>query len=186
MPLRKRFKFIVNHPYLDQEIRRFQELITPDHTFEFGLKVINDQGGGQNEKTIQQNKALTQERAQSLDRLLDGADWGQVDYKVGSLETMAPLLQDGDVTCCHYRQEPVELRLAFYRANQRKQILKYRYCPYFPSDFGYRFHIGRDDLEKLESNYFKAKFHGRCQDCRFLKYSDVDQKPGFTLSKERI
>jgi organic radical activating enzyme len=178
LPLRKRFKFIVNHPYLDQEIRRFQELVSPDHTFEFGLKVINDQGGGQNEKTIQQSKAFTKERIQNLDRLLVGADWGQTNYKVGSVETMGPLLQDGDVTRCHYRQEPAELRLAFFRANQQKQILKYRYCPYFPSDFGYRFHIGRDDLEKLESNYFKGKFHDRCRDCRFLKYSRNDKKPG--------
>lgn len=183
LPLRKRFKFIVNHPYLDQEIRRFQELVGPDHTFEFGLKVINDQGGGQNEQIIQQSQALTKERLQGLDRLLAGADWGQINYKVGSVETMAPLLQDGYVTRCRFRQEPVELRLAFYRANQRKQILKYRYCPYFPSDFGYRFHIGRDDLEKLESNYFKSMFHDRCQDCRFLKYSLVGQKPGFLSTK---
>jgi organic radical activating enzyme len=175
-PLRKRFKFIINHPFLDEEIRRFQELVTPDHSFEFGLKVINDQGGGLNEATIRQSRAFTNERVHALDRLLTGAGWGKIKYKVGSLETMAPLLHDGDVAQCRYRDEPTELRFALYRADQGDQVLKYRYCPYFPSDFGHRFHIGRDDVEKLERNYFKGNFRDRCQDCRFLNYLHVSQE----------
>jgi organic radical activating enzyme len=177
LPVRKRLKFIVNHPYLDQEIRRFQELITPDSSFEFGLKVINDQGGGLNEATIRQSSNFTKERIQALDRLLTDGGWGKMNYQVGSLESMTPVLQSGDVAQCHYRQEPAELRFAFYRANQGKQILKYRYCPYFPADVGYRFHIGRDDPKKLGRNYFKGDFRDRCRDCRFLKYRRDDQKP---------
>jgi organic radical activating enzyme len=179
LPLRKRFKFIINHTTLEQEIGRFQELVTPDQTFEFGLKVINDQGDGLNEASIQESKVFTRERIEALDGLLAGAGWGKINYKVGSLETMAPLLEGSDVTRCHYRQEPTELRFALYRANQGDQVLKYRYCPYFPPDVGYRFHIGRDDPGKLERNYFKGNFRERCQDCRFLKYRPAEKPNGW-------
>ncbi len=173
MSVQKRFKFIINHESLVEEIQNFQDLVEPDRSFEFGLKVINDQGGGLNADIISKSKALTNERVQSLDRLLSDAGWGKISYKIGSAAIMASLLGDGDVTRCTYRQQPTELRFALYRADAHKQILKYRYCPYFPSDFGYRFHIGRDMLDKLERNYYRGNFRDRCQDCRFLQYVNV-------------
>lgn len=173
IPVRKKFKFILNHPELDQELEHFQKLVEPDKRFEFSLKVINDQGDGINEATIRQSQPLINERIQSLENQIKGAGWGKINYKVGTLHEMAPLLQDGDVNRCLYRQEPIELRLAFYRATKEKHILKYRYCPYFPANFGHRFHVGRDDLEKLERNYFKGNFREYCDGCRFLKYCRV-------------
>jgi hypothetical protein len=174
-PLRKRFKFIINHKSLEEEIALFQELITPDQSFEFGLKVINDQGDGINETTIQQTRSYTNKRVIALDEILIGGQWGSKSYKVGSVEQMAPLLENGDVTLCPYRSDPLELRFAFYRSNQKGQVLKYRYCPYFPSDFGYRFYIGRDNLDKFENNFYKGSFHNHCNKCRFLNYLPEDK-----------
>ena len=78
---------------------------------------------------------------------------------------MSALLSDGDVRRCRYRKEPIELRLALYKAD-RDIVLKYRYCPYFPPDVGYRFHIGRDDPRKLRRNYDKGDFRDHCSRCR--------------------
>jgi hypothetical protein len=140
------------------------------------LKVINDQGNGLNKSSIEQTKQLVNERIHSLEQLIAPADWAQVSRKEGSLEMMAPLLENGDVQRCPYRQRPIELRLAFYKTKDGNQVpgkpvLKYRYCPYFPVFVGYRFHIGRDDPQKLEQNYFKGNFRDFCSDCRFLKYA---------------
>lgn len=168
--LRKRFKFIINHEALEQEIALFQDLIDPDESFEIGFKVINDQGGGINKAAIQQTRSFTHDRVLALDGLIDGAQWGSRSYKVGSVEKMAPLLENGNLDLCPYRTEPLELRFAFYRSREEGQVLKYRYCPYFPSDFGYRFHIGRDDPGKFVKNFEKGSFHEHCHDCRFLKY----------------
>ena len=172
-PVRKRFKFIVNHPYLSDEISRFQSLIRPDRTFEFGMKVINDQGGGLNLDLIRESKALTSERIMSLDRTLANEEWGSKSYKVGSIESMRPVLESGDVNQCRYRSEPIELRFAFFKRKKDTQVLKYRYCPYFPSHFGHRYHLGWDSPEKLEINYNKGTFRKHCSDCRFLNYAGV-------------
>ena len=168
--VRKRFKFIVNHPDFPDELQRFQHLASPEGHCELGLKVINDQGSHLNVSSMQQTKNLVRERAYALDQLVAGAEWGSINRKPGSLETMLPVLTSDDVDQCAYRQEPIELRFALYKADTDRQILKYRYCPYFPSDFGYRFHLGRDDPAKLQSNYSKGDFHQYCSDCRFLNY----------------
>jgi hypothetical protein len=175
-PVRKRFKFIINHDFLDDELRRFQSLIETDLSFELGLKVINDQGGGINESIIQKTQMQTKERVLVLDEILAESTWGKKEYRVGSIENMRSLLDDSEVSQCRYRNEPVELRFAFYRSNEGDIVLKYRYCPYFPSDFGYRFHIGRDDPEKLKRNYTRGSFHDHCRRCRFLKYADTGEE----------
>jgi organic radical activating enzyme len=175
-PVKKRFKFIINHDSLDDEIRRFQSLIETDQRFEFGLKVINDQGGGINESIIQKTKMQTKERVLALDERLAESTWGKKEYRVGSIENMRSLLDGEDVSQCRYRNEPIELRFAFYRSNEGDSVLKYRYCPYFPSDFGHRFHIGRDDPKKLKRNYIKGSFHDHCKRCRFLKYADAGEE----------
>jgi hypothetical protein len=170
LPVRKRFKFILNHADLDLEIALFQERLAPDHTFELGLKVINEQGGVLNRQAIEQTRDLAHARVRALEQLVDGAGWGQASFMPGSLETMAPLLVDGDPERCRYRRKPLELRFALYKADTTDQVLKYRYCPYFPSDFGYRFHIGRDDAQKLQKNFHRGDFHDRCSRCRFLTH----------------
>jgi hypothetical protein len=170
LPVRKRFKFILNHRDLEQEIGLFQELLSPDDSFELGLKVINEQGGVLNKEVIEQTSALAHARARDLGQLAARAGWGRTNFMPGSLQTMAPLLAHGDPELCRYRHEPLELRFALYKADPADQVLKYRYCPYFPSDFGYRFHVGRDDPRKLVDNYDKGDFRDHCSRCRFLTH----------------
>ena len=55
------------------------------------MKVINDQGGGLNETSIRQSSSFTKARIQALNELLSDGGWGELNYKVGSLETMAPI-----------------------------------------------------------------------------------------------
>jgi hypothetical protein len=170
VPARKRIKFMLNHPDLEGEIARFQKCVAPDHTFELGLKVVNEQGGALNRESIEQSRALVQSRALALEQLVAGAGWGGANFMPGSLETMAPLLVDGDPERCLYRRKPLELRFALYKADLEDQVLKYRYCPYFPSDFGHRFHIGRDDPHRLRVNYRRGDFRDHCLRCRFLTH----------------
>ncbi len=171
LPARKRFKFIINHERFGQELRRFQELVQPDKTFQLSLKVINDQGNGLMQNRMAETRALINERVRQLDELVEGAGWGRIKRTEGSLDQMAALLEDGDYGRCTFRNKPVEIRFALDpKVRRGEAVLRYRYCPYFPSNFGHRFHIGRDDPELLERNYVKGAFRRRCKSCRFLRY----------------
>ncbi|OGO06344.1 MAG: hypothetical protein A2Y73_03940 [Chloroflexi bacterium RBG_13_56_8] len=175
VPVRKRFKFIVNHAQVGEEMSRFKELAHPDENCELGFKVVNDQGKHQNAPAIRKTRGVVRERVRSLGQLAKKAGWSKANHTAGSLGIMSPVLESGDVGNCLYRRKPIELRFALYRADHRTQVLKYRYCPYFPSHFGYRFHIGRDDPQKLEWNYFTGDFREHCTECRFLAYQTEDQ-----------
>ena len=168
--VRKRFKFILNHAMLGQELTRFQELVRPDRECELSFKVINDQADGLNESAIERTRALVSERTHEFERLAAETGWGRVVKEDMSLEVVAPLLEDADVEKCGYRHKPLELRFALDKANDAGQVLKYRYCPYFPPDFGHRFHIDRDDPQTLVQNYYRGPFRAHCSECRFLKY----------------
>lgn len=177
VPVRKRVKFILNHPDLIQEVQRFQAGVGPDGQFEFGLKLVNDQGGGLNQCAIRETSTLARQRAQQVTSLIEEARQQGVHLQPGSLEQMAPVLDGGDVEQCPYRRSPLELRLALYKADERHQVLKYRYCPFFPSHFGYRYHVGRDDLERLAQNYQHGDFRKHCRECRFLAYASSSGMP---------
>jgi len=170
LSVRKRFKFIVNHSAFQEELERFQVLVMPDQYCELGLKIINTQGDGLNRAVIQQTRDLVNQRARVLDRLVEHAEWAKVQRRASSLDLMASVLAEGDVVQCPYRQDPLELRLAFFRATAEDVILKYRYCPYFPSRFSHRFHIRHDDPQKMEKNFYKGTFRDHCTECRFLQY----------------
>jgi len=171
LPARKRFKFIINHERFPEEFQRFQEIVRPDKTFMLSLKVINDQGNGLMVDRMTETRALINERVQQLDTLIEGEGWGTIRRTAGSLDQMAVLLEDGDVERCAFRNDPIELRFALDpKVRRGKAVLRYRYCPYFPPDFGHRFHIGRDDPALLEQNYFKGDFRKHCAKCRFLRY----------------
>lgn len=169
MPVRKRFKFIVNHSQLDEEIRRFQELVRPDESCEISLKVMNDQGNGMVVDAMKATKERVHERVSKLDEVLAEAGWSKQRPK-SSLDRIGKVVESGDVSLCPYREEALELRLAFYRGGDGKSVLKYRYCPYFPADFGHKFHIGKDDIRKLGRNYKKGPFRDHCDGCRLLHY----------------
>jgi len=175
LPARKRFKFIINHDDFVDEVRLFQQLVTPDRSFQLGLKVINDQGDGLMRRSMERTRDLVNERVAMLDALVRSASWGSVGRKAGSLDQMAPLLHHGDPSRCVFAHSPVELRFALDRKARRgRPVLRYRYCPYFPPSFGHRFHVGRDDPAKLERNYFRGPFRRHCADCRFLRYHAHD------------
>jgi len=174
LPVRKRFKFIVNHGSLDDEIRRFRELVEPDDTSEITLKVVNDQGDGLGVDTMQRTSDRVRERIGDLDGLLEGAGWKTARPRT-SADRVKDIIATGDVEGCPYRQEPLELRLAFYKGADGKYVLKYRYCPYFPPDFGHKLHIGRDSIEKMARNYRKGPFRDHCGRCRLLHYQTTDQ-----------
>lgn len=169
-PVKKRFKFIINHELFVEEIARFQEMVEPDDTCEISLKIMNDQGNGMVVDAMQRTADRVFERLSDLDNILEDAGWANKPRPNTSVDLMKPVLETGDVTQCVYREEPLELRLAFYKGKNGKNVLKYRYCPYFPPDFGHKFHIGRDDIEKMGRNFTKGPFRNHCDRCRMLHY----------------
>ena len=173
LKVRKRFKFIINHNNFDEEIRRFQELIEPDETCEISLKIMNDQGNGQVVDTMTQSADRVHARVDALDELLEDAGWSK-DRPKTSADKVKQVVLTGDTTRCPYREQPLELWLAFYRGEDGKQVLKYRYCPFFPPDFGHKFHIGRDDPKKLAKNFVRGEFKNHCDGCRLLHYQTAD------------
>lgn len=173
LPVRKRFKFIVNHGQFEDEIRRFQELVQPDETTEISLKVMNDQGDGLGVETMQRTSDRVRSRVLDLDALLEGAGWTHERPRT-SADQVKEVIRTGEVESCPFRHEPLELRLAFYRGGDGKSVLKYRYCPYFPPDFGHRFHLGRDDINKMQKNFKKGPFRDHCGRCRLLHYKDAE------------
>ena len=89
-----------------------------------------------------------------------------------SADKVRKVVQEADTEGCPYRSEKIELRLAFYKGEDGKRVLKYRYCPFFPPAFGHKFHIGKDSMHKLERNWDKGPFRDHCDRCRLLHYSD--------------
>jgi organic radical activating enzyme len=176
VPARKRLKFIINRETCAEQIQRFQDLVQPDETFEFGLKTINDQGNGLCADTMKETSGLVAERVARLSELATEMGWNLGRVMEGSLDVMGPILEDGDVTRCGYRNEPLEIRFALEYATEERQVLRYRYCPSFPPDFGHRFHVGRDDPRKLERNFTRGPFRDHCSRCRFLKYWDAKRE----------
>ncbi len=179
VPILKRFKFIINHSGFVEEIARFQKLVDPDETCEISLKMMNDQGDGIGVETMQNTAVRVRERLGDLDAVLEKAGWSNRPRPQTSADLMRPVIESGDVTKCIYRDEPLELRLSFYRGGEEdgKKILKYRYCPYFPADFGHKFHLGKDSIEKLGKNFVKGPFRDHCQGCRMLHYCDAADRP---------
>lgn len=169
MPTRKRFKFIVNHGAFADEIERFRSLVEPDETSSISLKFINDQGDGLGVEVMERTADRVQARLDDLDGLLARAGWG-TDRPKTSADQVKAVVRTGDVHQCPFRDQPLELRLAFYRGGDGKYVLKYRYCPYFPPDFGHKLHLGRDRIEKLGRNFKKGPFRDHCDRCRLLHY----------------
>ena len=172
MPVRKRFKFIINHGGFVEEIRRFQECIQPDDSCEISLKLMNDQGNGLGIEAMQRTAQRVRERLSDLDRVLEEAGWANGLRPKASADLMKTVIESGDVTQCVYRSEPLELRLSFYRGGEGdgKAILKYRYCPYFPPDFGHKFHLSRDEISKMADNFRQGPFRDHCERCRLRHY----------------
>ena len=189
LPCQKRFKFIINHSLFVEEIQRFQERVEPNDTCEISLKLMNDQGNGLVVDTMQRTAHRVFDRLEDLDSVLENAGWANKPRPTTSADLVKHIVETGDVTECVYRNEPLELRLAFYKGTDNKQVLKYRYCPYFPPDFGHKFHLGKDDIEKMGKNWKKGPFRDPCDRCRLLHYrtpcGQEGEKPKVKLAKKK-
>lgn len=173
---KKRFKFIVNHGSLEHELELFIELVKPNSSCEITFKLMNDQGNGMMVDVIKATAHRVFERLGTLDSILDTQVSFPSRRSKTSIDLMKPVLESGDVSKCIYRRKPIELRLAFYRGDDKKKILKYRYCPYFPPDVGNKFHIGKGELHRLERDFHKGDFRDHCNRCRLLHYRDDSQE----------
>ena len=170
LPVRKRFKLILNHERCVEEIRRFRELVEPDESCEISLKLMNDQGDGLLQDTLERTAQRVHGRLGDLDQVLAEAGWENGPRPRSSVDMVKEVLQTGDVERCVYRREPLELRLALKRSAAGAQILRYRYCPFFPPEAGHNLHLGRDPISKLAKNYHKGPFREHCHRCRLLNY----------------
>jgi len=184
MDVRKRFKFIINHEEFVEEIQRFQELVQPNDTCEISLKMMNDQGDGLVSEAMRRTAARVHERLGDLDAVLADAGWANKPRPRTSADLVRPVVETGDVTQCVYRDEPLELRLAFWKGDDGKQVLKYRYCPYFPPDFAHKFHIGRDSVKKFGKNFEQGPFRDHCERCRLLHYRTPCGQEGAKVQDE--
>tara|TARA_Y100001934_G_C12047257_1_gene629013 strand:- start:101 stop:790 length:690 start_codon:yes stop_codon:yes gene_type:complete len=174
LKVKKRFKFIVNHNSLEKELERFVELVQPNATCEITFKMMNDQGNGMLVDVMKATAHRVLERLGKLDSLLEEQPQLSSKRAKTSIDWMKPVIETGDVSKCVYRQKPMELRLAFYKGTLDKKVLKYRYCPYFPPDFGHKFHVGKTDLYRLERDFHKGNFRDHCNRCRLLHYRDEE------------
>ena len=78
LPVRKRFKFIVNHSLFESEIERFRAYVAPNDTCEVSLKLMNDQGDGLVVDTMKASADRVQSRLGELDGLLENAGWRNI------------------------------------------------------------------------------------------------------------
>ena len=122
---------------------------------------------------MQRTSERVKERVLDLDKLLADAGWTHERPRT-SADQVKDIIRTGEVEGCPFRHEPLELRLAFYKGQDGKNVLKYRYCPYFPPDFGHKFHVGRDEIHKLGRNFKKGPFRDHCGRCRLLHYLSAD------------
>jgi len=179
LSVRKRFKFIVNHSRLHEEIQRFSDYVKPNETCEVSLKLMNDQGDGLVRENMARSAHVVRSRLSDLDGLLTETGWTQTSRPKGSADLMKAMIESGDVNACPYRQEPLELRLSYAGGSGGRQVLKYRYCPYFPPESGHRFHLGRDPINKMGKNYHRGHFKDHCDRCRLTNYqtdqTDINQ-----------
>jgi hypothetical protein len=70
LPVRKRFKFILNHSGLHEETRRFSECIQVNESCEVSLKFMNDQGDGLVSENMARSAQMVRDRLSDLDGLL--------------------------------------------------------------------------------------------------------------------
>ena len=124
LPVRKRFKFIVNHSLFAEEIKAFKEYVTPNETCEVSLKLMNDQGNGLVVETMEKSAERVHARLGDLDGLLIDAGWTHRKRPRGSADWMRPVIETGDVSRCVYRNKPMELRLSYAGGQKGRSILR--------------------------------------------------------------
>jgi hypothetical protein len=164
----KRIKFLLNHDDVAGQVDRFVEAVRPDASFVFSLKLVNLQAGRLQADVIEATRRLAQARLAAGTAPGDGdLSWRS---EVTGEETLAALAAGGDPAACPYREAPRELRFAVRGFDPDRVRLYYRFCPFFPADRHFGFHIGRDSLDQIRLAYEKHKWHSWCPDCRLRRY----------------
>ena len=179
LPWRKCYKFIVNHSDSERELDAFLETVRPDHQSTIRWKLMNQQASNRfniEEITRTRREVLShisrwQERMQRFGGASDSAGVN-MDQSLTGLEVLDGLSRSDSVKSCPYRSDPEELRFAFYKAKGKKLVLKYRFCPHFPSDFGYLHEVGRSPLKQIREAFEKRKYTEHCGKCRLQLYVD--------------
>jgi hypothetical protein len=174
---RKCYKFILNHPNAPEELRSFLAEIQPDESCTLRWKLMNQQGGqGFNVKEISKSRAEVLERLEQwTDIVSDFAKDAKipVDKRITGSQVLGGSGGDGkgDVELCPYRQEPEELRFAFYKVKGGVPLLQYRFCPHFPSKFRYIHRVGEDSFDDIRKAFADGEYHRHCDRCRLHLYA---------------
>lgn len=169
-PWNKKFKFILNHEYLSQELDDFINLVKPDKSFQAKLKFMNNQSGDFGAGVIKKTKGLALAVSENYNNKL------KLDIKfedeITGKDIIKGFLKGENGNNCPFRKYPNELRFAFFKGNKDVIKLKYRFCPYFPSDKYYMFKVGIEDSDNIIASFYSSKWHRWCSKCRLRLYSD--------------
>ncbi|MBU1221259.1 radical SAM protein [Myxococcota bacterium] len=168
LPWRKHVKFIINHDNLQKELEDFAELIKPDKTFHLSLKLMNNQAGnfgaGEIKKTRENVLKLIKDGIAGLPEGLD------IETNLTGEDAIAGFMKGDGGESCPYRKEPLELRFAFHKGNDKSAKLQYRFCPHFPPSKHYIFKTGRENIDDITLAYNTGKWHSWCSKCRLRLY----------------
>jgi uncharacterized Fe-S cluster-containing radical SAM superfamily protein len=165
---KKRIKLILNHDDVEDQLERFVEAVRPDASFVFSLKLINRQGAGLQAGVIEETRRRALERLADREGLY--APNLQWQTAVTGEATLAALAASEDAAACPYRLTPAELRFAVRGLRGDHVRLYYRFCPFFPSDRHFGFHVGHNTFDQIRLAYARNKWHSWCPDCRLRRY----------------
>jgi uncharacterized Fe-S cluster-containing radical SAM superfamily protein len=167
---RKRIKLILNHDDVPDQLERFVEAVRPDSSFVFSLKLINLQGGHLQADVIEATRRRAMERLGAREDLYTQDLRWRTD--ITGERTLAALADHGDATACPYRLAPTELRFAFRSHEEDRIRLYYRFCPFFPPEGHFGFHLGHNTFDHIRLAYARNKWHSWCPNCRLRRYCE--------------
>ena len=160
LPFKKHIKFVINHDDCEAEVQRFQEIIEPDELFRITYKLLNDQNNGFGAPIMKGTLGQVKQRLQ-----MKRMELVKPDPAIASAVAQGKLLE-----LCRYRQEPLEVRFAFYRKTADAVVLKIRFCAYFGPKFSHKFKVGVDPLKKIDKWYNEGLYKEHCYSCRLKHY----------------
>ncbi len=164
----KHIKFILNHDYLGKELEQFLEHIKPNKSFNLSLKLMNNQDGDFGAHEIDKTKeAILSLLENGIANLPEGIE---LETKLTGEEAIRGFLKGDQGASCPYRNNPLEMRFAFYKGDAEGVKFKYRFCPHFPPNKHFIFKTGRDSLDDINLNFENKKWHNWCSQCRLKLY----------------
>ncbi len=168
-PWQKLVKFIINHENVENEINQFVDTIQPDQSFLAKFKFLNNQSGdfGKNKIADSKQRAIAE---LSNEKLFAQSNL-KFENEISGKEIINSFLYNEEDINCIYRKTADELRFAFYKSNSNGIKLKYRFCPFFPSEKHFIFKLGRDSFEDVQQNFYSKRWYNWCRNCRLRLYT---------------